>query len=62
VPEARGRGAYSAVLAARAKRAAQLGLRYIGLYAIGDTSAPIVARQGFARHGAMTYWQREPTE
>jgi hypothetical protein len=58
IPEARSRGAYSAVLGARVREAAALGLRHVGLYAISDTSAPVVARQGFERHGAMTYWER----
>lgn len=60
VPEARGRGAYTAVLAARVERARELGFDYVGLYAIEDTSAPIVLRQGFKRHGTMTYWGRGP--
>jgi len=35
-----------------------LGFAYVGLYAVTDTSAPIVLRQGFKRYGAMTYWER----
>ncbi|HEX5032577.1 MAG TPA: hypothetical protein VFX78_14100 [Candidatus Eisenbacteria bacterium] len=58
IPEARGRGAYSAVLRARVERARDLGFEYVGLYAAADTSAPIVLRQGFKRYGAMTYWER----
>jgi GNAT superfamily N-acetyltransferase len=58
VPQARGRGAYSALLAARIDRARELGLSHVGLYAITHTSAPIVTRQGFKRIGAMTYWER----
>ncbi|MEW6074125.1 MAG: GNAT family N-acetyltransferase [Planctomycetota bacterium] len=58
VPEARGRGAYSAVLAARVRRAAERGIDRVGLYAIPATSAPVVLRQGFSRHGTMTYWDR----
>jgi hypothetical protein len=60
VPGARGRGAYSAVMAARVARAREVGLTHVGLYAFTDTSAPIVARQGFTRHGAMTFWERDP--
>ncbi len=60
IPEARGRGAYSAVLAARITRARERGCRYAGLYAVTDTSAPIVLRQGFKKYGAMTYWERPP--
>ncbi len=58
VPEARGRGAYSAVVAARVARAHELGFRMVGLYARVGTSAPIVARQGFAQYGRMVYWDR----
>lgn len=58
VPEARGRGAYSAVVKARVDRAREIGLEYVGLYAVTDTSAPIVLRQGFKRYGEMTYWER----
>jgi hypothetical protein len=58
VPEARGRGAYSALVGARIDRARELGLSHVGLYAITHTSAPIVARQGFKRIGTMTYWER----
>lgn len=56
VPELRGRGAYSAVLGARIERARELGLTWVGLYARGSTSAPIVARMGFHHHGGMTFW------
>ncbi len=56
VPEARGRGIYSAVLTARVREAKRRGLRQVGLYARLDTSAPIVANQGFERHGRMEYW------
>ena len=58
VPEARGRGAYSALVASRVSRARELGLLAVGLYARVGTSAPIVERQGFARGGPMTYWMR----
>ncbi|MCK6502681.1 hypothetical protein L6R53_04675 [Myxococcota bacterium] len=58
VPEGRGRGAYSAVLAARMELARRAGATAVGLYAREGTSAPIVARLGFARHGAMTFWER----
>jgi hypothetical protein len=59
VPEARGQGAYSALVAARMKRARELGAEWVGLYALDSTSAPIVARQGFEDVGRMTYWVRE---
>jgi hypothetical protein len=58
VPEARGRGAYSSVLKARARHAREQGLTHVGLYAVVDTSAPIVLRRGFTKHGPMTYWDR----
>lgn len=61
VPGARGRGAYTSVLAARIARAGALGLRWVGLYALAGTSAPIVARFGFGDHGRMAFWER-PTE
>ena len=57
IPEARGRGAYSAVLAARIQRARELGATHVGLYARKTTSAPIVERLGFQRWGEMTYWK-----
>jgi GNAT superfamily N-acetyltransferase len=60
VPEARGRGGYSAVVAARMELARELGLRWVGVYARIETSAPIIERQGFERVGAMTYWMRAP--
>ena len=56
VPEARGRGAYSAVVARRMDHAKQIGLDLAGVYARIDTSSPIVARQGLERFGSMTYW------
>ena len=58
IPGARGRGFYSAVLAARIETARALGFARVGLYARRESSAPIVARQGFERHGPMTYWDR----
>ena len=57
VPAARGRGAYSAILAARIACAAARGLRFIGLYARVGTSSPVVAAQGFDSVGRMTYWE-----
>lgn len=60
VPEARGRGAYAAVLAGRVAHARSLGLTRVGLYAKVDTSAPIVERNGFTRGGPMVFWNRAP--
>jgi hypothetical protein len=59
VPDARGRGAYTDVLAARIERARALGLTTVGLYARVETSAPIVARMGFGHHGEMVNWERD---
>ena len=60
VPKARGRGAYTALVATRIAQARTLGLSHVGLYALVDTSAPIVARQGFRCDGTMRYWDRTP--
>jgi len=56
VPEARGVGAYTALVHERVKGAAAVGAEWVGLYAKDDTSAPIVAKQGFERVGEMSYW------
>jgi GNAT superfamily N-acetyltransferase len=58
VPHARGRGVYRALLAARIRWARAKGLAAVGLYARRSTSGPIVAANGFTRHGPMTYWSR----
>ncbi|MBK6846163.1 MAG: hypothetical protein IPG96_00980 [Proteobacteria bacterium] len=58
VPAARGRGAYSAIVASRVEFARRAGVRLVGLYARVDTSAQIVARQGFEPHGGMVHWNR----
>lgn len=60
-PEARGRGIYSAILAARAEHARTLGITDVGLYAKHDTSAPIVRAKGFEQAGPMVYFERPPT-
>lgn len=59
IPEARGRGAYSAVVAARIAAARAAGVGHAGLYARVESSSPIAAAQGFERCGAMRYWQRD---
>ncbi len=56
VPSARGRGYYSALVAARMDALRALGVTLAGVYARVDTSAPIVAAQGFEKVGEMTYW------
>jgi hypothetical protein len=58
VPEGRGRGAYTALVTARIRRAAACGIAQVGLYARLETSAPIVSAQGFSRHGPMQHWTR----
>lgn len=58
VAHARGRGAYSALVTARMAKARAAGLPFVGLYARTHTSSPIVERQGFVRHGTMTYFGR----
>lgn len=58
IPGARGRGYYSAVLAARIAKARALGLRCVGVYARVETSSPIVAAHGLARIGNMSFWDR----
>lgn len=58
VPEHRGHGVYTALLAARVRDALAHGIHTVGLYAKVETSSPIVAAQGFERHGSMTYYLR----
>ena len=53
---ARGRGAYTALVAARVDYARSIGIEHVGLFAREDSSAPIVARQGFKHCGEMHYW------
>lgn len=56
VPAARGQGAYRALLGARLALARQRGIDTVGVYAMGDTSAPILERSGFRRCGVMEKW------
>ena len=56
VPEARGRGVYTALVTARMQVARSLGIQRIGLYALRETSAPIIEKQGFEKHGSMEFW------
>lgn len=58
VPEGRNRGAYTALVTARMRQAAALGIERVGLYARLRSSAPILARQGFTPHGPMHHWIR----
>ena len=61
VPHARGRGIYSAVVTARLLHARTLGIQRVGLYAMRDTSGPIVQSQGFAKHAPVYFWGRDHT-
>ena len=60
VPDGRLKGAYTSVLTARIRCAQQLGLSAVGVYGLLDTSAPILRRLGFVRHGGMSFWSRPP--
>lgn len=62
VAHARGQGFYRDLLAARIADARQLGLEWVGLYARDETSAPIVAAQGFERIGTMRYFKAPGAE
>ena len=55
LPQARGRGAYTAVLDGRIRLAASLGIEWVGMYAMEHTSAPIVLSRGFEPVGRMRY-------
>jgi GNAT superfamily N-acetyltransferase len=55
-PEARGRGVYRAVVAARAAEARRAGCRYLAVDA-RDTSRPILERLGFEAVGKLTSWR-----
>lgn len=61
VPEARGQGVCSAVVAKRMQLLKEPGVSLAGLCAKADTSAPIGATQGFRSVGWMTYYEREPS-
>ncbi len=54
----RGRGLYKALLSARAQSCRDRGIQYMGLYARDNTSAPIVASQGFEKVGTMVSYER----
>jgi len=56
VEEWRGRGIYRALIAYRARIAAELGYRYLQVDA-SDDSRPILARLGFLRIGSTTPYQ-----
>ena len=61
VPHARGRGIYSALVTQRMLYAQQRGVERLGLYAMRDTSGPIVHKQGFSKHGPVYFWGRDKT-
>jgi len=60
LPEWRGRGVYRALVAHRAKLAAERGFRWIQVDASAD-SRPILERLGFVRLTTTTPYTREPT-
>ena len=47
------------MVAARLTRSAEVGCGLVGIYAREDTSDPIMAALGFARHGTMITWTRD---
>jgi GNAT superfamily N-acetyltransferase len=49
----RGRGVYKALIAYRARSAAARGCTLASILANAETSAPILARHGFANHGVL---------
>lgn len=59
VPSQRDQGVYTALLHQRIRIALKHQITALGLYARDDTSAPIVAAQGFKPHGAMTLFVRK---
>lgn len=61
VPEARRRGVYRALVAARANLAADLGYRFVTVDARDSTSRPILERMGFVRLAGVVGWILTPT-
>ena len=61
VPHARGRGVYSALVTKRMQYARQCEIGLMGLYAMRDTSGPIVEAQGFVKHGPVYFWGKDRT-
>ena len=59
VPHARGRGVYSAIVTKRMLCAQRYGIERLGLYAMRNTSGPIVEAQGFEKHGPVYFWGRD---
>ena len=41
--------------------AQQRGVERLGLYAMRDTSGPIVHKQGSSKHGPVYFWGRDTT-
>ena len=58
IPDARGRGAWTAVLNARAVWAIEHDLARIGMYARVESSLPLALARGFRRYSRATYWER----
>ena len=61
VSHARGRGVYSALVTTRMRYAQRRGMHKLGLYAMRNTSGPIVKAQGFEKHGPIYFWGRDMT-
>jgi hypothetical protein len=59
VEDQRGRGLYSALVAARAHLAVQRGIEHVGLYAGRESSAPIVKNLGLKQYGDMIGWTHD---
>ena len=57
IEAARGRGVYSALVTARMADARRAGLSRLGVHAMRASSAPIIQRQGFVRHGPIDYFE-----
>jgi GNAT superfamily N-acetyltransferase len=62
IESARGRGIYSALVTARMGRARALGAERLGLYALRETSGPIIRAQGFTQHGPAHFWRLGPPD
>lgn len=60
LPAFRERGAYSALVAYRAARAAERGVRWAAVTADRATSASILARRGFRDHGPLLVYDSPP--
>jgi hypothetical protein len=62
LPHARGQGAYRAMVDARVRFGAQLGLDTLALYAREETSLPVMQKLGARLGGRMHFWERPRQE